>query len=143
MEKERQPGICLAVIVIKENTVLIGRRKNIRGNGLYAFPGGHLKFREMYQDCAIREVKEECGDDFEVELIDKTFPFAAVPNEMIENGHYAVLFVRAKYIRGNPENMEKDKCEGWEWRPWTSLPQPIFSGIQYLIDNNRNPITEK
>ena len=143
MVKEKNPKTCVAVIILDGDKVLIGKRKNIRGDGLYAFPGGGLDFREKYQNCALREIKEECGNNLEVELIDDNFPFATVPNEMIENGHVVVLFVRAKYLRGKPQNMEPEKCHDWEWRSWYRLPQPLFSGIQYLVDTKRNPITEK
>ena len=34
-----------------------------------------------------------------------------------------------------PQNLEPDKCEGWEWRDWGSLPQPLFMGLQKLVDS--------
>ncbi|MCX6748351.1 MAG: NUDIX domain-containing protein [Candidatus Pacearchaeota archaeon] len=140
--EEEKPGVCMAVLIVDGKKVLIGKRKNSRGEGLYAFPGGNLEFKEDYQNCVRREIKEECGGDLEVELIDDKFPFAAVPNEMLGKGHYVVLFVRAKYIRGTPKNMEPNKNEGWEWHSWYNLPQPLFRGIQYLVDNKRDPIKE-
>ncbi len=143
MPEEKKPKNCIAVIILNGDKVLIGKRKNIRGDGLYAFPGGGLDFREKYQDCAKREVREECGNNLEVELIDDNFPFATVPNEMIENGHIVVLFVWAKYIRGKPQNMEPEKCYDWEWYSWYSLPQPLFSGIQYLVNTKRDLAREK
>lgn len=34
-----------------------------------------------------------------------------------------------------PENLEPDKCEGWEWQEWGDLPQPLFMGLQKLVDS--------
>ena len=137
MEDEKYPGVCLALIIMRENKVLIGRRKNVRGDGLYAFPGGRIRDQETPQECILREKREDVGIDLEVELIDKRFPFETV-SESSESGHYIVLFYRANYIFGRPKNMEPDKCHDWEWHDWKNLPQPLFSGIQYLIDNHRD-----
>ena len=53
---DKRPLIGVAVIVIKENRVLLGKRKNSHDSGTWAFPGGHLEFKESIKDCARREV---------------------------------------------------------------------------------------
>jgi 8-oxo-dGTP diphosphatase len=57
----KRPLVGIAVIVIKGNQVLLGKRKNSHGSGTWAFPGGHLEFNESIEDCARREVAEETG----------------------------------------------------------------------------------
>ena len=42
----------VSIIIKKGNKVLVGRRKNIRGNGTWAFPGGHLEFGESFEETA-------------------------------------------------------------------------------------------
>ena len=46
----------IAVIVIKEDRVLLGKRKNAHGSGTWVFPGGRLEFKESIEDGARREV---------------------------------------------------------------------------------------
>lgn len=38
-----------------------------------------------------------------------------------------------------PQVLEPDKCVGWEWAPWESLPQPVFLPLQLLIESDYNP----
>ncbi len=133
---EDKPRVGLAVIITRQDKVLIGRRKGIRGGGLWAFPGGHLNYCESFDDCARREVTEETG--LEVEVDKKVY---AVINDTMPHDprHYVILFVRALYKNGIPINKEPDKCYGWVWREWDKLPQPLFHGIQQLITQGYNP----
>lgn len=56
---DNRPKVGVGVIVIKNNKVLLGKRKNSHGQGTWCFPGGHLEFNESWKNCAIRETKEE------------------------------------------------------------------------------------
>jgi len=58
---EKRPFVGVAIIVIKEDKVLLGKRKNSHGSGTWQFPGGHLEFNESIKDCARRELFEETG----------------------------------------------------------------------------------
>ena len=90
-------------------------------------------------DCAKREVKEETGLDVEVDW----GAYAAI-NDIMPNDarHYVIIFMKARYIGGEPKNMEPDKCEGWEWHKWASLPRPLFHGIRKLINQRYNPFED-
>ncbi|MBU1136075.1 MAG: NUDIX domain-containing protein [Nanoarchaeota archaeon] len=142
-DETKRPKVGLAVIIMKENEVLIGQRtKNIPGSGLWAFPGGHLEYRETWVEGSLREVREEVGNQIQIKMIDTIFPFA-VPIVMVDKTmHYSTAFMRAKYIGGKISNAEPERCNGWKWCLWNNLPQPLFGGIQTLIDYNRNPIEE-
>ena len=56
------PRIGVAVIVIRDGLVLIGRRRSTsHGDATWQFPGGHLEWGESIAQCALREVAEETG----------------------------------------------------------------------------------
>ena len=57
----KRPLVGVAVIVIRDGRVLLGRRKGAHGDGTWALPGGHLEYFEAIEDCARREVFEETG----------------------------------------------------------------------------------
>lgn len=129
---EKRPYIGVAVIVVREGRVLLGKRKNSHGSGTWQFPGGHLEYGESIEECARRELQEETGLTID-EL--RMGPFT---NDFFEKErkHYVTLFVIADQARGTPRVMEPDKCERWDWFPWNQLPRPRFLPIVNLLKQN-------
>ncbi|MGE0009675.1 MAG: NUDIX hydrolase [Candidatus Babeliales bacterium] len=129
------PRIGVGVIVIKNNTVLIGKRINAHGEGTWAFPGGHLEFYEDIEQCARREVLEETG----LEL--KNVTFATITNDLFisEQKHYITIFMRSEYISGEPQLLEPHKCAEWVWATWHNLPEPLFLTMQNLKTQGYSP----
>ncbi|ETV96651.1 hypothetical protein, variant 1 [Aphanomyces invadans] len=109
--------------------VLIGVRKASHGAGKVQLPGGHLEFGESWEECAIREVKEETALD----IVDVTF--AHLTNDYMpdDDKHYITIFMQAT-VQGNqvPQCMEPDKCEGWEWLPYETLKSPAYQARLFM-----------
>ncbi|MBL7179171.1 MAG: NUDIX hydrolase [Pseudomonadota bacterium] len=134
---KKRPYIGVAVIVIKDGKVLLGKRKNSHGSGTWHFPGGHLEFNESIEACARREVFEETG------LRIKNIRLGPYTNDMFEKEqkHYITLFAVSEYDSGVVELKEPEKCDTWDWFEWTQLPQPSFLSIQNLLKLNFKPPT--
>lgn len=124
-----RPAVGVAVIIVKKNLILLGKRLNAHGHGTWAFPGGHLEFQETIEECAKREVAEETG------LIVDSIVHGAFTNDFFhkEKKHYVTLFVFAQYDTGEPKVMEPDKCEVWAWFSLDNLPHPLFLPFENLL----------
>ncbi|MBN2280201.1 MAG: NUDIX domain-containing protein [Candidatus Marinimicrobia bacterium] len=127
MNKNR-PKVGIGVIIRKEGKILLGKRINAHGEGTWSFPGGHLEFGESWQECALREVKEETG------LRIKNIRFFKATNDIFkkEQKHYITLFMECEYESGELQNLEPDKCEKWDWFDWNDLPGNLFLPIKNL-----------
>ena len=131
------PRIGIGVILIKEDKVLILKRKNSHGNGDWAFPGGNLEFKESPEEGAIREVMEETGIK-----IDKA-EFLTITNDIFEKEgkHYITLFMKAYFDTSQePKNLEPNKCEELGWFSWNDLPNPLFTPFKNLLNKGFNPL---
>ena len=115
-----RPKVGVGLLVFKDDKLLLGKRKPGHMGGVYAGPGGHLEFGETFEECAVRETREETGIEIEnIRLI-------TVSNLLIWEGkHYVDIGMAADWKSGEPQLMEPDKCEGWAWYGLDELPQPL------------------
>lgn len=131
----KRPGVGIGVIVLREGRALLGKRRNAHGAGSWSCPGGHLEFGETIEECARRETREETG--MEIQQV----RHAAFTNNMFEahGKHYVTLYVTADWNYGEPENLEPEFCDGWEWFPWDRLPEPLFPPLRSLLSMGYRP----
>ncbi len=128
----------IGIMILKDGKVLLAKRKGSHGEGEYAFPGGHLEYMESFEDCALREIKEECG------IIVKNIRFQLLANVIAyAPKHYVHIGLLADWESGEPEVLEPEKSESWGWYDLDKIPKPIFkaslttiasykTGVNYL-----------
>jgi 8-oxo-dGTP diphosphatase len=124
------PQVGVGVLVVENGRILLGKRRGSHGAGTWSAPGGHLEFGESVEACAIREVLEETNLHINNPRLG---PFTNNVFEA-ERKHYVTVFVIATPVSGTLTNREPQKCEGWAWFPWSSLPEPLFAPLQSLRD---------
>lgn len=126
---EQQIKVGVGVFIIKDGKVLLGRRKGEYGNNEYETPGGHLEYMETFEECAIRETKEEAG----IEITDIKLLYTA--NMRIwKPKHYIHIEVIAKWKSGEPMVLEPEKKEGWGWYELDNIPQPLFKSEELALE---------
>lgn len=129
MEAER-PKVGVGVITQKGNQVLLAKRRNAHGEGLWAATGGHLEHLESFAACAKRETKEEAGIEID------NVRFLCVTNfQDHAPKHYVDIGLIADWVSGEPQNLEPDKREEWEWFDLDNLPEPLFGMIPNYIES--------
>jgi 8-oxo-dGTP diphosphatase len=113
-----------------EKKLLLGKRINSHGDGMWAPPGGHLEFGESFEECAIRELFEETNITIE------TPRFVSLTNDIFhsENKHYISIFM-GKNLASHPTiiNNEPHKIAAWDWFPLNALPENLFLPLQNLL----------
>ena len=133
---KKVPRVGLGVIIKRGGKILLGKRIGSHGEGSWCFPGGHLEMFEGFGECAKRETMEETG--LNIEVVDE-IPIVTNDFFIKEGKHYITVFIRANYIDGEAEIMEKDKCEEWRWFEWDEMPDNLFVPLKNLKKEGYNP----
>ena len=97
------PQTAVGAIVFRDDKVLLVKRANHPGQGLWAIPGGRVKLGETLQEAAMREVKEETG--VIVNPKDPVYVFDVIDRDD-EGGirfHYVIVDLLAEYLSGEPD----------------------------------------
>jgi 8-oxo-dGTP diphosphatase len=130
-----EPKVGVAIIITKDDRVLLMKRKGIHGKGTWSTPGGHLDFGETPEQCAAREAKEEVGLD----VVD--IRFRAVTNDIFEisERHYLTIWMEGKSISNDPMIAAEDEVEEIGWYAWDALPRPLFLPLENLLKENSYP----
>jgi 8-oxo-dGTP diphosphatase len=134
---EQQPRVGVGVVLLHNGKLLLGKRKGAHGAGKWSFPGGKLEWWESVNACAIRETLEETGLIISDDDIDDSHFF--VTEDRLEGQHYITIYVYAnvRSIDGKLELREPEKCDGWEWFPPNSLPDPLWEPLKEFFEDER------
>jgi len=113
----------IAVAVVREGALLLGRRIAIAGNGAYQIPGGKPDDGESVAVTAARELAEETAL-----VATSVSEVCEQIDTFVETGEsWRTIFVLATVDPDAvPENLEPEKCEGWAFYPLDALPEPLF-----------------
>ncbi len=133
INKYQKFHVGINVIVVKNNQLLLGKRKNVYGAGTWGMSGGHLEDMEGMKDAAARELFEETGIKAE------EYIFSDIVNDRRDNHYLQIGFV-AKNHKGEPQVREPDRCEERKWFDLDDLPENIFPGhvenIRLYLENS-------
>lgn len=126
-------GGCLPVVlaaIVKDNQILLLKRKRRPYQGYWGMPGGKLHLEESIEESALREVKEETG-------LDCTFShIAAIVHERVKEKDafkhaFLLFFVVLKLKAGKITESEEGKLE---WFPLKTLqPERIIPSDYHMI----------
>lgn len=120
----------MAVLIFRNDKVLMLKRKGAHGDGTWSVPGGALEFGEDFETGARREVKEEVGIEIgEPEVL-------AVTSDVFkeEKQHWITMwFTAVFYGDTEPSICEPEKMSELGWFNPEELPHPLFLPWKNLL----------
>jgi 8-oxo-dGTP diphosphatase len=122
------PKVGIGCLVMNDGRVLLGKRLSQLAPGVYGGVGGHLENMESVEEAVRREAREEAG----IELGELKF-LCAINYREYEPNHYVGLGFVAELKSGEPQNMEPEKCAGWDWYDLEKLPEPLLGATALYI----------
>ncbi len=137
MAEKMKVGVGFGVLLIRNNTVLLGKRHDdsqkadslLHGAGKWTMPGGKLEFGETFEAGAKREVAEETSITLgAVEML-------CVNQDIVEGAHFVTLGLICKEFSGEPKVMEPDEITQWEWFDLDNLPAPLYFPSAKIFEN--------
>jgi 8-oxo-dGTP pyrophosphatase MutT (NUDIX family) len=132
-EFENRPLFRAAAFLVmrKEGKVLLHKRINTsHEEGNYGLVSGHLDGKETAEEAIVREAMEEAG--VEVSAQDLT-PVHVVHNLSGNYEYFCIFFVTEKW-KGEPKNMEPDRCGDLSWFPLSNLPDNTINYIRTVLE---------
>ena len=127
-ESGRWVGVGVGALIVRDDEVLLLRRRNVHGDGTWSTPGGHVDFGETLERCAAREVEEETG------LVVGEVRFLAVTNDVMpaDDRHYVTVWMRCDHAGGEPRVAAAHEMSEVRWFPVDALPEPLFTSLANL-----------
>jgi ADP-ribose pyrophosphatase YjhB (NUDIX family) len=122
----------VAVLVVDQGRVLLGRRGGEPGRGTWSLPSGYVEWEDDFLTTAIREAKEETGLDVEIGSI-----LNVVSSFVSPKFHFLSVYVMARVVGG--ELAAGDDLEAVEWFPVKGpLPEMGFEEDMRIIELYRD-----
>jgi 8-oxo-dGTP diphosphatase len=127
------------LIVFKDDNVLMSRRFNTGWkDGHYSVIAGHIDGKETVVQTMVREAKEE-GD---IDLAEVDLSVVHTLHRITDYGaEYIDFFLVPQKWSGEPQVVEKDKCDDISWHPVDSLPENTIPYIRQAIEKIQAGVT--
>jgi len=107
------PQIAVGVVVIRDEKILLVKRRNPPGKGLWSIPGGRVELGETLKEAGEREVKEEAAVIIRAKDPVYTFDLIDRDDQGCVRFHYVIVDLLADYVSGKPKP-SSDAC-GARW----------------------------
>jgi len=138
MQKERFKLVPTShLILMKNGKILMLRRFNTGyEDGNYSVVAGHLDGGETFFEAMIREAREEAGIDLRKEGLE----VAHVMHRKCPNEERIDFFILAGSWKGEPLNMEPEKCDDLSWFDIKRLPKNTIPYVRHAISCIENKV---
>ena len=109
METNERPAVGVAVIVLKDGNILLG--KDTRKGDVHGVPGGHWESGETLKEGGVREVREESGVECANLKLVSLYDFYRADKKK----SYVTVGMKADYVSGDLVNLQEEGRLDWAW----------------------------
>lgn len=113
------PIVGVGAVIVRNDRVLLIQRGNEPNRGCWSIPGGVLELGETLAEAAVREVREECQLEIELQGVLSTFDMIQRDELGRVRYHYVLIDVGARYVGG--QAIAGSDALGVRWASATEL----------------------
>ena len=134
-----KPEVAVGAIVMRDNKVLLVKRNQPPGKGLWAVPGGRVELGETLQEAAEREVREETGITIRARNPVCSFDLIDRDEAGHVRFHYVIVDLMADYVGGkaNPNDDASEvrwaTSQEMEELPTSQTTKELLKNTVYLV----------
>ena len=126
---QSEPRVGCGAAIVRDNALLLLRRKTEPEAGCWGLPGGKIDLFEPAATAAEREIDEELGIGIECRdllcLVDQIDREAGT--------HWVAPVYLITHFTGEPRNCEPQKHEGPCWFPLNALPDRLTTSTRAAV----------
>jgi 8-oxo-dGTP diphosphatase len=124
----KSPSLAVDGVIIKEDRILLIKRKNEPYKDKWAIPGGFVEYGETTENAVLREIKEETGLEA---VIDRLVGVYSDPRRDPRK-HVVSITYLLKEVKGKEEG--GDDAKEAKWWDVNKLPELAFDH-KYIIND--------
>jgi 8-oxo-dGTP diphosphatase len=94
------PIPAVGAVVFKEGKILTVKRGHEPGKGKWSIPGGRVELGETTFEAAVREVREECSIEVEIERVLDSVDNIIRDEDGRIKYHFVIIDLLARYVSG-------------------------------------------
>ncbi len=119
------------LVLQKDNKILLLRRFNTGWqDGKYTLIAGHVDGNETIADCMAREAREEAA----IIISSNSLKVVHTVHHMEDNGdEYVDFYLSADKWKGEPQNVEPNKCDDMQWFAVNDLPEDLLTNVKSAL----------
>ena len=122
--------LAVDIIVLRNDDILLIKRKNEPYKGKYALPGGFVNEEERVEEAAIRELNEETG----LCVTEKNLEKVGVYSEPKRDPRGRIISFAFKFIAGEQIPSAGDDAKEVKWFPLQDMPELSFDHKKIVED---------
>lgn len=126
-----RPQLAVSAVIFRAGKLLVVRRANAPGRGLYSVPGGRVEHGETLHQAVLREVREETA--LAIDIAGFAGWREVLPDPAADrSGHYLVISFAAHWRAG--EVMLNEELDDFRWiAPEELAPLKTTQGLPDIV----------